>query len=61
MINAFVIFSALGGTTGSLITGAIFENVGGTQAFYLSLIPMTLLLFTLFLFRKSTAPSTEAP
>jgi len=54
MTGLIVIFSALGGTTGSLITGAIFENVGGTQAFYLSLVPMTLLLITLFLFRKST-------
>jgi len=34
MSGLIVIFSALGGTTGSLITGYIFEHFGGQSAFY---------------------------
>ena len=30
------------GTTGSIITGHIFESYGGEKAFYFSLIPMTI-------------------
>jgi hypothetical protein len=35
-----VVFSALGGTTGSLIIGRTFAAFGGTGAFYLLLIPI---------------------
>ena len=43
-----------GGTTGSIITGLVFDTFGGKNAFYLSLFPMALLAMTLFFFRNST-------
>jgi fucose permease len=55
MAGLIVVFSALGGTSGSLITGALFQAFGGTTAFYCSLIPITLLLITLYQFKRSLA------
>jgi MFS transporter, FHS family, glucose/mannose:H+ symporter len=52
MSGLIVIFSALGGTTGSLITGYIFEHYGGQNAFYFSLIPMTILIVCLVFFNR---------
>lgn len=52
MSGLIVVFSALGGTTGSIITGNVFERFDGQTAFYLSLIPMGLILITIFLFKK---------
>ena len=52
MSGLIVIFSALGGTTGSLITGYIFEHFGGQSAFYFSLIPMIILIICLVIFNK---------
>lgn len=52
MAGLIVVFSALGGTTGSIITGHIFELYGGQKAFYFSLIPVTLLILLLILFKK---------
>jgi fucose permease len=40
MVGLIVVFSALGGTTGSFIVGRTFAAVGGTSAFYLLLIPI---------------------
>ncbi len=47
-----IIFSALGGTTGSIITGYMFQKLGGQQAFYFSLFPMALLIICLLFFKK---------
>ena len=52
MSGLIVVFSALGGTTGSRITGYIFENYGGESAFYFSLIPLSILIVCLFIFNK---------
>ncbi|MBS1486306.1 MAG: MFS transporter [Bacteroidetes bacterium] len=52
MSGLIVIFSALGGTTGSIITGNIFQTFGGQTAFYFSLIPLTVLLICLYIFYK---------
>ena len=52
MSGLIVIFSALGGTTGSIITGNIFEAFGGKTAFYFSLLPMGILLIALFIFNR---------
>jgi MFS transporter, FHS family, glucose/mannose:H+ symporter len=52
MSGLIIIFSALGGTTGSLITGNIFQRFGGQNAFYFSLIPIGILIVGLFYFRK---------
>lgn len=52
MSGLIVIFSALGGTTGSLITGYVFEHYGGQTAFYFSLIPIGFLILALILFSR---------
>lgn len=44
--------SALGGTLGSVIIGNLFDLLGGNKVFYLSLIPMTIILFTLFFLNR---------
>ena len=54
MAGLIVVFSALGGTSGSIITGYLFEAVGGQRAFYFSLVPIALLSFTLYLFKRGT-------
>ncbi|RME63592.1 MAG: MFS transporter, partial [Alphaproteobacteria bacterium] len=58
MTGLIVIFSALGGTTGSLITGQIFAIFSGQTAFYLSLVPMAGLMATLFFFRRAVERQT---
>jgi fucose permease len=62
MTGLIVIFSALGGTLGSRITAMVFARFGGIHAFYFSLVPMTLVLVTLFFFRRETERAgTPAP
>ncbi|MBK7936097.1 MAG: MFS transporter [Lewinellaceae bacterium] len=55
MSGLIIIFSALGGTTGSIITGNIFQRFDGQTAFYFSLIPIGILLTGLFFFKKLQA------
>jgi len=52
MSGLIIIFSALGGTTGSIITGNIFQHYGGQKAFYFALIPIAILVICLFIFRR---------
>ena len=52
MAGLIVIFSALGGTTGSIITGNVFQAYGGQTAFYFSLVPIVLLLVLITLFSR---------
>jgi fucose permease len=52
MTGLLVVFSALGGTTGSYITGQVFAAFSGQTAFYMSLVPMTILLLSLFGFNR---------
>ena len=52
MTGLLVIFSALGGTTGSFVTGYVFGNASGHLAFYLTLVPISLVLVTLFIFKR---------
>lgn len=54
MTGLIVIFSALGGSTGSIITGYVFGEFSGQTAFYFSLIPIAGLLVTIFFFRRAT-------
>ncbi len=49
MSGLIVVFSALGGTTGSIITGNVFEAYSGTTAFYFSLIPITGIFITIWI------------
>ena len=58
MTGLIVVFSALGGTTGSMITGYFFELFGGQQAFYLSLLPIGLILISLYFFKTATLKSS---
>ncbi|MFT4669865.1 MAG: FHS family glucose/mannose:H+ symporter-like MFS transporter [Flavobacteriaceae bacterium] len=50
--------SALGGTLGSVIIGNLFDLIGGNKVFYLSLIPMSIILVTLFFLNRITEKNT---
>jgi MFS transporter, FHS family, glucose/mannose:H+ symporter len=58
MVGLIVVFSALGGTTGSFIIGRTFAAVQGAAAFYLILIPILVLLGAITLLRKIVGPTT---
>lgn len=60
MSGLIVIFSAIGGTTGSIITGHIFEAYGGQTAFYFSLFPIAILVVSLIFFNRLQKSSTGA-
>jgi len=60
MAGLIIIFSSVGGMTGSVITGFIFQSFGGKTAFYFSLIPVGLLLMMLFIFRRNKERRNEA-
>ena len=52
MSGLIIVFSAVGGTTGSILTGHIFQAYGGKTAFYFVLVPMTVLVVCLFFFKR---------
>jgi len=52
MAGLIVVFSALGGTSGSIITGTLFEHFGGRTAFYFSLVPIALIIVALVFFKR---------
>lgn len=60
MSGLIIVFSALGGTTGSIVTGNIFEHFGGQTAFYFSLVPISILIAGLYFFQKQQAPTAHA-
>ncbi len=60
MSGLIVVFSALGGTTGSIITGHIFGAYGGQTAFYFSIIPMVLLIILLIIFKRLQPKATTS-
>lgn len=55
MTGLIVVFSALGGTTGSFVTGQLFARVGGQTAFYLTLVPLAVLAGTVIALRRQAA------
>jgi len=55
MVGLMVIFSALGGTIGSFITGLVFDRFSGQTAFYLVLVPLTLIALALVRLERLTA------
>jgi fucose permease len=59
MSGLIVVFSALGGTTGSIITGHIFQSFSGTTAFYFSLIPITLIFILIWTLHKMNKKNVE--
>ena len=52
MAGLIILFSALGGSSGSLITGNIFEHFGGQTAFYFSLVPIVILIAGIIIFNR---------
>lgn len=52
MTGLIIAFSALGGTLGSFITGQVFSHFGGEHAFALTLIPLALLMLSLWFLRR---------
>jgi FHS family glucose/mannose:H+ symporter-like MFS transporter len=61
MSGWIIIFSAIGGTTGSLITGNIFDNYGGQTAFYFTLVPIAILIILLFFFKRLQPRANSNP
>ncbi|KTE13740.1 MFS transporter [Sphingopyxis sp. H115] len=59
LMGLVVVFSALGGTTGSIITGAIFAHLDGRTAFTLMLVPTAVLGAGLFLLRRRIALASQ--
>ncbi|WP_267380563.1 MULTISPECIES: MFS transporter [unclassified Sphingomonas] len=52
MIGLIVIFSALGGTIGSFLTGLLFQHLSGALAFYFLLVPIGVIAATLPVMRR---------
>ncbi|MFU8813074.1 MAG: MFS transporter [Balneolaceae bacterium] len=52
MTGLIVIFSALGGTSGSIITGFLFGRLDGQTAFYYTLVPLVLLVIILIFYKR---------
>jgi len=52
MSGLIVVFSALGGTIGSIITGNLFEAFDGSTAFYMSIVPIVLLALALLMLNR---------
>jgi FHS family glucose/mannose:H+ symporter-like MFS transporter len=52
MSGLIIVFSAIGGTAGSLITGKVFDLYGGQTAFYFTLVPIAILIGSLFIFNR---------
>ncbi|MEP6711251.1 MAG: MFS transporter [Ferruginibacter sp.] len=60
MSGLIIIFSAIGGTTGSLVTGYLFDKYSGQTAFYFTLIPITILIISLTVFKRLQKKSAGA-
>lgn len=58
MSGLIVVFSALGGTTGSLLTGTLFGAFGGVTAYYGSLVPIAVIVIMLHRLRAATYAPT---
>jgi fucose permease len=53
MTGLIVIFSALGGSIGSFVTGRLFIHFDGQTAFTLLLLPLAVLMLALWRFKRS--------
>lgn len=60
MMGLIVIFSALGGTLGSLLTGLLFQHLPGAIAFCFVLVPVAAIALVLPLIRRRQAQATAA-
>jgi fucose permease len=59
MTGLIITFSALGGTTGSFITGHVFAAFGGTTAFRLILVPAIVLGLLLVALKRAMRPARQ--
>ncbi len=60
MMGLIVVFSALGGTVGSFVTGLLFQHVSGQVAFYFALAPLALIAVALFRIRNGLSQDVAA-
>ncbi len=60
MSGLIVVFSALGGTFGSIITGNLFDVIGGDKVFYFTLIPLTVILVTIWILHNIVSKKIAA-
>lgn len=60
MTGLIVVFSALGGTTGSRVVGEVFARTSGQTAFTATLVPMAAILVTLWFFRRQSQRRIDA-
>ncbi len=60
MTGLIIIFSALGGTTGSLITGRLTDILNTHDAFFFPLVPIALLALMLLPYRRLAEREAEA-
>jgi len=60
MTGLIVIFSALGGTLGSLVTGTLFDHFDGQTAFYFLLVPMLLLAISMIFYKRIISRSEDS-
>lgn len=60
LMGLVVVFSALGGTTGSVITGQLFAHLDGRTAFTLMLVPTAILGIGLYLLRRQIGTKDAA-
>ena len=56
-----LLLSALGGTTGSYVTGQLFAHFDGARAFYLLLAPMAMLLVSMALLHRAVSRRQALP
>jgi MFS transporter, FHS family, glucose/mannose:H+ symporter len=61
MSGLIIIFSALGGTLGSRIIGTLFKNIGGVNAFYFLIVPIVLLILSVFLIQTMIKRNDAQP
>ncbi|MGB8842061.1 MAG: MFS transporter [Aliidongia sp.] len=61
MVGLIVVFSALGGTTGSLIIGQVFDAFSGQTAFYLLILPMAMMLVSVYFFKRAIDAAGAEP
>ena len=59
MTGLIVVFSALGGTAGSYVTGRLFEHFGGQTAFLITLAPCAALLVGIWLFKEAISTNSQ--
>lgn len=52
MTGLIMIFTAIGGASGAIVTALVFQHFGGRTAFYLTLFPMAVLAVLLLLLRR---------